>query len=81
MKRLSYVIGIIAIFSMPAYADDLCREEAKAIGYVAPLDMLAPCEQQATVASEQLPNEPQHKAFKTKPDSQAVAQLDANAAH
>lgn len=80
MKNLSYAFGIVAILSTPVHAADLCREEAKAMGYISALEMLAPCEQ--SVAA---PTEPSHEdedrrqaELKSKPESQAATQVDVN---
>lgn len=80
MKNLHYAFGILAIFSMPVHAADMCREEAKAMGYVSALEMLAPCEQKVTATTEQSRNERQQTELKSTPESQAIAKVDANVA-
>lgn len=43
MKRITLALCLSALLSVPVYADTLCQEEAKAVGYNAPVDTLKPC--------------------------------------
>ncbi|MDP2027071.1 hypothetical protein [Sulfuriferula sp.] len=52
MKRLALTFFIPVLFSASAYADGLCQEEAKAMGYVGSIDTLEPCKPQKNAASE-----------------------------
>lgn len=80
MKRLYYALGILAIFSIPVHAADLCREEAKAIGYVSALEMLAPCDEKPATTSERSRHEGRQAEVKSKSEGQTVTQIDAYAA-
>lgn len=48
MKRITLTLCLSALFATPLYADTLCQEEAKAVGYNAPVDTLKPCMQKNT---------------------------------
>ena len=53
MKRLTPIFFLIpVIFSVPASAEELCQEEAKAAGYIGPIEMLAPCKPKKNAAPE-----------------------------
>lgn len=43
MKRITWALCLTALLSAPVYAETLCQEEAKAVGYNAPVDTLKPC--------------------------------------
>lgn len=78
MKTLFYAFGIAAVCLNPVYAGDLCREEAKAVGYVAALDMLEPCQPKSAVTAQSDEQQAQQKEMKMKIDSQSVAHVDRN---
>ena len=78
MKRLHYAFGIVAIFSIPVHAADLCREEAKAVGYVAALELLEPCQTKAVVTALPTSDDQIQKEAKSKSDTQSVAHVDRN---
>lgn len=52
MKPLSLALCLSALFSTPLYAETLCQEEAKAVGYNAPVDTLKPCTPQQNAARQ-----------------------------
>lgn len=54
MQRLIYAFSIMSVLSSPVFADDRCIEQAKAIGYVAPQEMLAPCALKSSEASQEI---------------------------
>ncbi len=53
MKSLTTLFLIPSFFAVPAYAGGLCQEEAKAMGYLGAIEMLAPCKPQKNVTSEE----------------------------
>lgn len=78
MKRLRYAFGIVAILSIPVHAADLCREEAKAVGYVAALELLEPCQPKAVVTALPTSDDQIQKEAKSKSDTQSIAHVDRN---
>ena len=75
MKTLLCALGIATVFLNPVYAGDMCREEAKATGYVGALEMLEPCPATPVIAVLQT-REGELKKAKIKGESQSVAQVD-----
>ncbi len=53
MKSLTTLFLIPTFFAVPVYADGLCQEEAKAIGYLGAIEMLAPCKPKKNATSEE----------------------------
>lgn len=53
MKRLTTIFLIPTFFAVPAYAGELCQDEAKAMGYIGATEMLAPCKPQKNATSEE----------------------------
>lgn len=43
MKPITWALCLSALLSAPIHAETLCQEEAKAVGYVGPIDTLKPC--------------------------------------
>lgn len=78
MKSLFYAFGIAAVCLNPVYAEDLCREEAKAMGYVAALEMLEPCQPKSAVTAQSDDQQAQPKEAKMKSDAQSIAHVDRN---
>ena len=80
MKRLALTFFIPVLFSASAYADGLCQEEAKAMGYVGSMDTLEPCKPQKNTASEATLSEKAGKEIKPrylkeKRDSESSTQM------
>lgn len=75
MKRITLALCLSALFTVPVHADTLCQDEAKAVGYNAPVDTLKPCTPQKNVArqaySDQLAKarEQQEKAQQQDPNT------------
>lgn len=73
MKRITLALclsGLLAapLLVAPVYADPLCQEDAKAMGYLGPIDTLKPCNPQKNAVKEG-----SDQAAKT-PDQQDMAQ-------
>lgn len=76
MKSLILVTSLLTIFAGPAFAtEDICREEAIAMGYVGALDVLAPCEPKKTVDAEELRIEDRRQKRNAKSDTQPIAKV------
>ena len=79
MKRLALAFFIPVLFSAPAYSDELCQEEARAMGYVGPLDTLEPCKPKKSDASEgtraEAPRKDSVQESLTKQDSEPTEQF------
>ena len=52
MKRITLALCLSGLLAAPVYADTLCQEDAKAVGYVGPIDTLKPCNPQKNAAQE-----------------------------
>ena len=52
MKRITLALCIPVLLSAPIYAEGLCQEEAKAVGYVGLTDTLKPCKPQQRASQE-----------------------------
>ncbi len=68
MKSLTTLFLIPTFFALPAYAGGLCQEEAKAMGYLGAIEMLAPCKPQKNATSE----EKQSKESRKDPEDDLV---------
>ena len=53
MKRWTMIFLIPAFFAVPAHADELCQDEAEALGYIGAAEMLAPCKSQNNAIAEE----------------------------
>lgn len=49
---ITWALCLSGLLAAPVYADTLCQEDAKAVGYVGPIDMLKPCNPQKNAAKE-----------------------------
>lgn len=76
MKSLLCALGIATVVLNPAYAEDMCREQARAVGYVGALEMLEPCPSQPIIAVLQAGDGGSLKESKTKNEPPSVAQVD-----
>ena len=54
-------------FAVPAYAGELCQEEAKAMGYVGATEMLAPCKPQKNASSDEAQSKESRKYLEGDP--------------
>ena len=53
MKRWTMIFLIPTFFAVPAHADELCQDEAEALGYIGAAEMLAPCKSQNDAIAEE----------------------------
>ena len=53
MKQQICLFAIFGILAAPTFAANMCREEAKAVGYEAALELLEPCQPTLNLAMEQ----------------------------
>lgn len=74
MKYLLCALGITTVVLNPVYAEDMCREQAKAIGYVGALEMLEPCPATPVIAA--LQSEGERKKAGNRNEPQSVAQVE-----
>lgn len=79
MKRIALALCIPVLLSAPVYAEDLCQEEAKAMGYVGPTDTLKPCNPQENASKEvysgQVAKAREQKEVTQKQDADALEQF------
>ena len=52
MKPITWALCLSALLSASVHAETLCQEEAKAVGYNAPVDTLKPCTPQQNAARQ-----------------------------
>lgn len=76
MKDFILVATIFTSFAVPAFAEEACREQAQAMGYIGATELLRAC---ATTQNEMLAQPKQAEASKqtkgeTEPTSVAKAQ-------
>ncbi len=64
MKNLSTIFLISTFFTVPAYAEGLCQEEAKAMGYLGAIEMLPLCKTQKNI----VPQKPDSKESRKDPE-------------
>lgn len=77
MKRFIYAVCMLSVMNSPLYAEDLCIEQAKAMGYVGAHEMLPPCKADPSAAAQELRIEREEKKQNNqagKSQSQPIAQ-------
>lgn len=79
MKYQAFLLMFGALLAIPSFAGDLCREDAKAVGYEGSLEMLEPCKPKPSAAIEQFHVERIERegiAQAAKPEAQPIAQVE-----
>lgn len=79
MKYQAFLLMFGALLATPSFAEDVCREDAKAAGYEGSLEMLEPCKPKPSAAIEQFHVdriEREGIAQAAKPEAQPIAQVE-----